>query len=93
VQHVWVQQRICSLFFPNMKGMVHHEFVPPNTTVNSDFYCDILRCKQFWENAKISAKERTSYWKLNAKISAKERASYWKLKQHEPWFDKWCSKL
>jgi hypothetical protein len=22
---------------------VHREFVPPNTTVNSDFYCDILR--------------------------------------------------
>jgi hypothetical protein len=25
-----------------MKGIVHHEFVPPNTTVNSDFYCTIL---------------------------------------------------
>jgi hypothetical protein len=24
--------------------MVHHEFVLHNTTVNSDFYCDILRC-------------------------------------------------
>jgi hypothetical protein len=28
----------------DMKGIVHHEFVPPNTTVNSDFYCDVLRC-------------------------------------------------
>jgi hypothetical protein len=26
-----------------MKGIVHCEFVPPNTTVNSDFYCD------FWD--------------------------------------------
>jgi hypothetical protein len=26
------------------EGIVHHEFVPPNTMVNSDFYCDILRC-------------------------------------------------
>jgi hypothetical protein len=26
-----------------VKGIVHHEFVPPNTTVNSDFYCDVLR--------------------------------------------------
>jgi hypothetical protein len=24
--------------FFNMKGIVHHEFVPPNTMVNSDFY-------------------------------------------------------
>jgi hypothetical protein len=31
-------------FFLNMKGIVHHEFVPPNTMVNSDFYCDVLRC-------------------------------------------------
>jgi histone-lysine N-methyltransferase SETMAR len=23
--------------------IVHREFVPPNTTVNSDFYCDVLR--------------------------------------------------
>jgi hypothetical protein len=27
-----------------VKGTVHHKFVPPNTTVNSDFYCDVLRC-------------------------------------------------
>jgi histone-lysine N-methyltransferase SETMAR len=26
-----------------MKGIVHHEFVPPNTTDNFDFSCD------FWE--------------------------------------------
>jgi hypothetical protein len=30
-------------FFFDMKGTVHHEFVPPNTMVNSDFYCDDLR--------------------------------------------------
>jgi hypothetical protein len=24
--------------------MVHHEFVPSNITVSSDFYCDVLRC-------------------------------------------------
>jgi hypothetical protein len=23
--------------------IVHREFVPPNTTVNSEFYCDVLR--------------------------------------------------
>jgi hypothetical protein len=27
-----------------VKGIVHREFVPPNAMVNSDFYCDILRC-------------------------------------------------
>jgi hypothetical protein len=26
-----------------VKGVVHHEFVSPSTTVSSDFYCDILR--------------------------------------------------
>jgi hypothetical protein len=30
--------------FFDMKGIVRREIVPPNTTVNSDFYCDILRC-------------------------------------------------
>jgi hypothetical protein len=39
-----VQQRACSLFFVfDAKGIVHREFVPPNTTVNSDFYRDVLR--------------------------------------------------
>jgi hypothetical protein len=45
-QQVLVQQRACSLFFFDMKGIVHSEFVPPTTMVNSDFYsyCDVLRC-------------------------------------------------
>jgi hypothetical protein len=30
-----VQQRACSLFFSDMNGIVHREFVPPNTMVNS----------------------------------------------------------
>jgi hypothetical protein len=30
-------------FFFDMMGIVHREFVPPNTTINSDFYCDVLR--------------------------------------------------
>jgi hypothetical protein len=29
--------------FFDMKGIVHHEFVPPNTTINFDFYCEVLR--------------------------------------------------
>jgi hypothetical protein len=31
------------VFFFNVKGIVHCEFVPPNPMVNSDFYCDVLR--------------------------------------------------
>jgi histone-lysine N-methyltransferase SETMAR len=31
------------IVFFNLKGIVHDEFVPPNTTVNSDFCCDVSR--------------------------------------------------
>jgi hypothetical protein len=31
------------IVFLNVKGIVHREFVPPNTMVNSDFCCDVLR--------------------------------------------------
>jgi hypothetical protein len=30
------------IVFYDVKGTVHREFIPPNITVNSDFYCDIL---------------------------------------------------
>jgi histone-lysine N-methyltransferase SETMAR len=33
----------CFLFFFYVKGIAHCEFVPPITTVNFDFYCDVLR--------------------------------------------------
>jgi hypothetical protein len=29
------------IVFLDVKGIVHHEFVPPNTMVSSDFYCDV----------------------------------------------------
>jgi hypothetical protein len=32
------------IVFFDVKGIAHCEFVPPNTMVNYDFYCDILRC-------------------------------------------------
>jgi hypothetical protein len=31
------------IVFLNERGIIHREFVPPNTTVNSDFYCGVLR--------------------------------------------------
>jgi hypothetical protein len=31
------------IVFFDVKGIVHREFVPPKMTVNSDFYCDVLR--------------------------------------------------
>jgi hypothetical protein len=50
-----------------MKGIVHHEFVPPNTMVNSDFYsyCDILR--RLRENARQKGPElwRNHNWLLH----------------------------
>lgn len=36
-----VQQKACSLFY--IKGTAHQQCVSPSSTVNSDFYCDILR--------------------------------------------------
>jgi hypothetical protein len=53
-----VQQKTCSFFFFDVKETVHHEFLPPNTTVNSDFFCDLLRC---WR--KMSAEKD---WKFGA---------------------------
>jgi hypothetical protein len=38
-----VQQGACWLFFFYVNWIVHCEFVLPNTMVNSDFYCDVLR--------------------------------------------------
>jgi hypothetical protein len=32
------------IVFFDVEGIVHSEFVPPSTTINSDFYCDVLRC-------------------------------------------------
>jgi hypothetical protein len=37
-QQVWSSTKSMLIFFFNMKGIVHREFVPPNTTVNYDFY-------------------------------------------------------
>jgi hypothetical protein len=31
------------IVFFNVMGIVHREFLPTNTTVNSDFCCDVLR--------------------------------------------------
>jgi hypothetical protein len=31
------------IVFFDAKGIVHHDFFPRNTIVNSDFYCDVLR--------------------------------------------------
>jgi hypothetical protein len=30
-------------FNKELKGIVHCEFVPPNTMLNSDFYCEVLK--------------------------------------------------
>ena len=31
------------IIFFDIRGIVHHEFVPPKRTVNSELYCDVLR--------------------------------------------------
>jgi hypothetical protein len=42
-QQVQSSTKSMLIVFFDVKGIVRHEFVPPNTTVNSDFYCDVLR--------------------------------------------------
>jgi hypothetical protein len=44
-------------FFAAVKGIAHHKFVPPNTMVHSDFYCEVLRC--LGENVR---QERPELW-------------------------------
>jgi hypothetical protein len=41
---VWSSTKGMLTVIFNVKGIVHREFVPPNTMVNFDFYCDVLRC-------------------------------------------------
>jgi hypothetical protein len=43
-QHVRSSTTNMLILFCDVKGIVHHEFVPPNTTENYSFYCDVLRC-------------------------------------------------
>jgi histone-lysine N-methyltransferase SETMAR len=42
-RHVRSSTKSTLIFFFNMKMTVHCEFVPRNTMVNSDCYCDVLR--------------------------------------------------
>jgi hypothetical protein len=46
-----------TVFF-NVKWVVRHEFVPPNTMVNSDFYCEVLR--HLKENVR---RKKTKIWR------------------------------
>jgi hypothetical protein len=43
--------------FFDVKGIVHREFVPSKITVNSDFYCDVLR--RLRENVRATKKTGT----------------------------------
>jgi hypothetical protein len=44
VWQVWSSTKSMIISFFKVKGIDQHEFVPPNTMVNSAFYCDVLRC-------------------------------------------------
>jgi hypothetical protein len=46
--------------FFDVKGIAHREFVPPNITVNSNFYCDVLRCAR--ENVH---RNRPELWRIH----------------------------
>jgi hypothetical protein len=58
------------VFFLDMKVFVHREFVPPNTTADSDFYCDILRCLR--ENMRLKRPElwHNHNWLLHHDVPA-----------------------
>jgi hypothetical protein len=44
MRHIQRSTKSMLIVFFNAKGIVHHEFVPPNTMVNSDIYCDVFKC-------------------------------------------------
>jgi transposase len=48
-----------------MKGIVHREFVPPNTMVNSDFYCAVLRHLRENVRREIAELWRNHNWLLH----------------------------
>ena len=48
----------CWLFFSDIRGIVHMEFVPPGQTVNGKFYCEVLR--RLRENVR---RKRPEMWK------------------------------
>jgi hypothetical protein len=48
-------------FLFDMKGIIHHEFVPPNTKINSNSYSDVLRCLR--EN--VRQKRHNHIWLLH----------------------------
>jgi hypothetical protein len=39
---VWGSTSSMLFVFFDVKGIVHRKFAPPNTVVNSNFYCDVL---------------------------------------------------
>jgi hypothetical protein len=48
------------IFFFDIQGIVHEEFVPPGQTVNGKFYCEVL--KQLKEGIR---RKRPDKWKNN----------------------------
>jgi hypothetical protein len=42
-RQVWGATKSMLIALFDVNRIVHQEFVPPYTTVNSDFYCDFLR--------------------------------------------------
>jgi histone-lysine N-methyltransferase SETMAR len=82
------------LFF-DVKGNIHREFVPPNTTVNSDFYCDVLRrlrenvrqqrldlwCNHNWLLHKDNAPAHTSV-KTTKFVTRTEGTMFWNSVWH-----------
>jgi hypothetical protein len=52
------------IVFFNVNGIFHCDFVPPNTTVNFDFYCDALR------------RLRENMWRKHCNFSAATTGSF-----------------
>ena len=58
-QDKWGQMwKWCSLFFFDVQGIVHREFIPPGQTVNQEFYLEVLR--RLRENVQ---RKRSELWR------------------------------
>jgi hypothetical protein len=71
------------VFFFDIQGIVHKEFVPPGQTVNGKFYCEVL--KQLRDSIRRKRPEKFSTTTTHPPIHRSLFSSFW-LPKTRQWF-------